>query len=165
MAHPIRDTCRELMGGVGLNEVETKDLEIGIFNATIDYVKGIRQPLSWNNPAFQEVYLGKCRSLYANLTRVPRLIERMHDGEFKPHQLASMKHNNLLPEAWQDLIDRETMRSKASYEPLAVSNTDRYNCSRCKKNNCSYYELQTRSADEPMSVFVSCLNCGHRWRM
>jgi transcription elongation factor S-II len=28
----------------------------------------------------------------------------------------------------------------------------------------TYYEMQTRSADEPMTVFVSCLNCGKNWK-
>ena len=31
-------------------------------------------------------------------------------------------------------------------------------------NNCSHYQLQTRSADEPMTTFVSCQECGHRWK-
>ena len=34
----------------------------------------------------------------------------------------------------------------------------------CGKNKCTYYELQTRSADEPMTTFVSCLNCGNHWK-
>ena len=39
-----------------------------------------------------------------------------------------------------------------------------FTCSKCKKNNTTYYQLQTRSADEPMTTFVSCLDCMKRWR-
>jgi transcription elongation factor S-II len=36
---------------------------------------------------------------------------------------------------------------------------------RCKQNNCAYTEAQTRSADEPMTLFVLCKNCGYRWKV
>lgn len=35
----------------------------------------------------------------------------------------------------------------------------------CKQNNCAYTEAQTRSADEPMTLFVFCKNCGNRWKV
>ena len=37
-------------------------------------------------------------------------------------------------------------------------------CGRCGKSSCSYNQLQTRSADEPMTTFVFCNDCGHRWK-
>ena len=42
--------------------------------------------------------------------------------------------------------------------------TDNYKCSKCGSRKCSYYELQTRSADEPMTQFINCLNCNNRWK-
>ena len=36
-------------------------------------------------------------------------------------------------------------------------------CGKCKKNTVDYFEMQTRGADEPMTVFAHCLTCGHRW--
>ena len=42
--------------------------------------------------------------------------------------------------------------------------TSFHKCGKCKKRETSFYELQTRSADEPMTTFITCLNCGHRWR-
>ena len=43
-------------------------------------------------------------------------------------------------------------------------NTDMFTCYKCKSTNCSYYQLQTRSADEPMTTYVTCLECGQRWK-
>lgn len=33
-----------------------------------------------------------------------------------------------------------------------------------RERKCSYYQMQTRSADEPMTTFVRCVACGNRWR-
>ena len=50
------------------------------------------------------------------------------------------------------------------YVPKLDGNTDMFVCRRCKSNKCSYYQLQTRSADEPMTTFVTCVSCGNRWK-
>ena len=39
-----------------------------------------------------------------------------------------------------------------------------FKCRKCKSKNCSHYQMQTRSADEPMTTFVTCMDCGNRWR-
>lgn len=43
-----------------------------------------------------------------------------------------------------------------------------YECWKCKRagrlsKKTKYYSMQTRSSDEPMTNFVSCLVCGQRW--
>ena len=39
-----------------------------------------------------------------------------------------------------------------------------FTCGRCKSTKTTSTQKQTRSADEPMTVFVLCLNCGKRWK-
>ena len=167
MAHSYRDACKSLLQtivGQKMSNDEVADLEIGIFNYAIDYTHSQHQPATWSSSLFQEVYLAKARMIYKNLRDIDRLIVRLRDGEFLPHELATFKHENLAPEAWAEILSKEFMIAKSAYEPLAVSNTDRYVCSRCKKKNCSFFELQTRSADEPSTIFVTCNNCGHRFK-
>ena len=36
-------------------------------------------------------------------------------------------------------------------------------CGKCGLRNCTYNQLQTRSADEPMTTFVMCNECGNRY--
>ena len=45
-----------------------------------------------------------------------------------------------------------------------VSETSEFTCGRCKRNKTTYYQLQTRSADEPMTTFVTCLHCNNKWK-
>ncbi|MES1918547.1 Transcription elongation factor A protein 1 [Bonamia ostreae] len=45
-----------------------------------------------------------------------------------------------------------------------ASTTSMFQCAKCKERKASYYQLQTRSADEPMTTFVTCINCNNRWK-
>ena len=59
----------------------------------------------------------------------------------------------------------EIKRDKMKYEIKPEAMTERYKCRKCGSRKCSYYELQTRSADEPMTQFFTCLDCKNRWKM
>jgi transcription elongation factor S-II len=62
-------------------------------------------------------------------------------------------------------VTEKTLRDQSADKTSRVkANTTALCCGRCKSKECYFYELQTRSADEPMTVFVTCLDCGHRWR-
>ena len=39
-----------------------------------------------------------------------------------------------------------------------------FKCGKCKLTKTTYYQMQTRSADEPMTTYVTCKNCGHKWK-
>lgn len=94
--------------------------------------------------------------------RNPELIELLRSGEVHPSKLAYMSPAELFPSRW------ETMKKRLKLEQDKTGNvgfrTTKFKCSRCGMNDCSYYQLQTRSADEPMTTFVTCLTCEKRWR-
>jgi transcription elongation factor S-II len=164
-----RDYIQKKFEDLALSEEQAKDLEIGIYNATIEYATKNKIPLSWNSELFIEVYMSKCRSIFSNLNKESyiknaTLYDRLNEKEFTPHDLAFMSSDLLFPKAWNEIITKEMLRTKSAYESSQMSMTDQIRCGKCKKNKISYYELQTRSADEPMSTFYTCLLCGHRWK-
>ena len=75
-----------------------------------------------------------------------------------------MTYQELFPEHWKKLLDEKFKREKVMYEEKAEAMTDQFKCGRCKSRKCTYYELQTRSADEGMTTFITCLHCGNRWK-
>lgn len=168
MASP-REFTRKRFEFIGLNEIEAKDLEIGVYNYTIDYASNHRIPLTWNCDIFYDIYLTKARSIYTNINpnsyvNNTKLIERIKEKEFPPHELPYMTMDKIHPEKWVDIINEEMMKYKTAYEVTQVAMTELEKCGKCKKNKVSYFEMQTRSADEPMTHFYTCLSCGHRWR-
>jgi transcription elongation factor S-II len=40
-----------------------------------------------------------------------------------------------------------------------------YKCRKCGGNKTTQFEMQTRSADEPMTIFINCVDCGNSWRI
>ncbi|KAH8977808.1 hypothetical protein EDB92DRAFT_1914174 [Lactarius akahatsu] len=42
--------------------------------------------------------------------------------------------------------------------------TDAFQCGRCKQRKCRYRQVQKRSTDEIMPIFVTCINCNHKWK-
>jgi len=169
-AHEKRAFVQKQFEKLGLSELEAKDLEIGLYNSAIELAGRHRIPLTWNNGTFIEIYLAKCRSIYANLNKEAyignmHLYERFNEKEFKPHEIAFMTSDRLFPAVWNDIITKEMLRNKSAYENTQVSMTDQMRCGKCKKNKVSYYELQTRSGDEASTIFYTCLSCGFRWKL
>lgn len=163
MASP-RENVRNIFEKFGLTKIQVKDLEIGIYNYSIDYASLHRIPLTWNCDIFMDLYLNKARSLYSNIKDNLAIIDRINENEFTPHELAYMYKDQLNPEKWVEIINEEMSRHKTAYQTSKVAMTELVKCGKCKKNKVSYFEMQTRSADEPMTHFYTCLLCGHRWR-
>ena len=60
--------------------------------------------------------------------------------------------------------DEQNKTDKIIIDKTPIFTTTQFTCSKCKNNECKTYSLQTRSADEPMTTFVTCTMCGNRWK-
>jgi transcription elongation factor S-II len=75
-----------------------------------------------------------------------------------------MTHQEMKPERWAELIAKKIKRDASRFDTNIEASTDMYTCKKCKSKKCTYYEMQTRSADEPATIFVTCLDCGKHWK-
>ena len=146
----------------------SNSIEKGIYNVTIRYADSKGLLKRWDNKHFKNIYIAKVISVYSNLdsnsyVNNKRFINRFKAGEFKAHQIADMEPLQVFPENWKSIYDEKEKRDKVLYEVNKGLATDIFTCGRCKKKETTYYQLQTRSADEPMTTFVTCYNCGKRW--
>ena len=81
-----------------------------------------------------------------------------------PEEFANTTEIDRHPERWSTLLKEAAERDKARHNRKTTANILMY-CSGCKKKTpCDYYQVQTRSADEPMTTFVTCLECDKRWK-
>lgn len=155
---------------LGLTDTEIKDLEVGIYNWAIEYSTQHKIIKNWKNPRFTKIYIEKARSIVSNIDSQgyldnKRLLTRLNEKEFTPHEIAFMKPENVFPEMWKNTVDAYMKKYENAYERKDVVVSSLFRCGKCKKKECTYFEAQTRSADEGATVFVSCLNCGNKWKM
>ena len=144
-------------------------IEKGIYNYSIEKCK-IKDIIPiWDNPCFLEIYLSKSKNLYSNLNTKTyvnnvKLIEKIKNGTILPYDLAFIDTHKLFPERWADIIDEKTKVDKMLNESLQECATDLFECPRCNKNKTIYLQVQIRSSDEPMTNFITCMNCGNKWQ-
>jgi transcription elongation factor S-II len=139
------------------------NLEKGVFNYAIKEANSKKIIKKWENPYFVQLYLDRLRSLYLNLKN-EELLSQLKNKEITPQSLAFMTHQEMNPAHWRALIDKKIKRDANKYTTNIKASTDMFTCKKCKSKRCTYYELQTRSADEPATIFVTCLDCGKNWK-
>jgi DNA-directed RNA polymerase subunit M/transcription elongation factor TFIIS len=154
---PATATGTETIDAISTN------IEKGIFNWTIQHASKNNIVKKWSNPFFVTLYIDHLRSVYINLKK-PDVSSALISGNLKSQEIAFMTHQDICPDKWKKLIEDKKVRDKQKYEPNIEASTDNFTCNKCKSKKCTYYQLQTRSADEPMTTFVTCLECGKRWK-
>ena len=135
------------------------NLEKGIYNFAIKEANNRKIIKKWETPHFVQLYLDRLRSICVNLKN-PDLLDHLKRGEISPQSLAFMTHQEMNPARWRILIDQKITRDANKFTDNIRASTDMFTCKKCKSKRTTYYELQTRSADEPATIFVTCLDCG-----
>jgi len=142
----------------------------------VDIEQAMQDVADYRNASKQ--YGDKARSLKYNLDMNEHLRLRVVLSDVPPTTLVGMKPEDMQPEEhrqaaeaaaalayeanlldWQDK-NAEKIRQKLGIEDVGGS----FTCGRCKGNKTIYQAKQTRSSDEPMTMFVRCMTCGNRWK-
>jgi transcription elongation factor S-II len=145
------------------NEKHSSNLEKGIFNYALKEANNRKVVKKWDNQYFVQIYLDRLRSIYLNLKN-PEILDQIKNETIQAHTVAFMTHQEMRPEKWKELIEEKAKKDKNKFETNVEASTDTFTCRKCKSNKCTYYQMQTRSADEPMTTFVTCIECGQRWK-
>ncbi|KAI9680165.1 MAG: RNA polymerase II elongation factor [Trizodia sp. TS-e1964] len=128
-----------------------------------------RATLTLMGPETTSAYKTKLRSLYQNLKNRQSLELRQNvvSGVISATQLVTMTHAELRSserrEADEKLIKENMDKAMVAQAERSISTS--LTCGKCGKKEVSYTQAQTRSADEPMTTFCECVNCGNRWKV
>ncbi len=152
-----------------LSNTEIQELERCIYNATVLAADQRFIAKTWTFLPFVDLYKMTAKSMAANFhpdsyVKNTELYQRYKDGQVGFAEMISMNSYQLFEGRWRDSFVAQQAREKRQLEGNKAMATDRFYCTRCHKRECTYYEMQTRSADEPMTIFITCINCGKHWR-
>ena len=159
MGSSLRESCLDrLMLIDDLPGNTAKNIEISVYNFTINYATTKFIEKSWDNYIFRHVYVTKMMNIINNLVRVP---------DFKKRVVRDKLAKGIATIHFADMhqYDEQPIDSgKQALELDTASTEGIFKCSKCKKRNTTYFSVQTRSADEPMTNFITCISCGNRWK-
>ncbi len=141
------------------------NIERGIFNYVIDKSPNTK---IWNEN-FEYKYKSRVLSIYSNLNpesyvKNNNLIDKLFNKEINEFQLCYLDPKGMFPEKWESIYKEYEFELKGSLNQDNEVKDGMFTCGKCKSRKTKYYQLQTRSADEPMTTFVTCVKCGNRWK-
>ena len=170
--------------------VIARNCERSVLNWT--FKKFRRDEAAWDNKHFRAAYKQKLVNLLAEFKRekskmvtvslstaggdgikvkldiAPQLVCRLQRKELESTKLAwypaeVLDPNGLYSQAMFNLkkkeLAMEAAKAKQDEEYVGM-----FKCGKCKSTKTTYYQMQTRSADEPMTTYVTCMGCSNRWK-
>ena len=141
------------------------NIEVAVYNHTIRVATDTKVVKSWTNQAFVVLYNSYLYSVITNITRTG-MIHVFIDPSFDPSVIENGSIAQFNPGKWEPIVHQTTMKADGMYETNAEASSDDFVCRKpkCRSKRCSHYQMQTRSADEPMTTYVTCLDCGNRYK-
>ncbi|NWV36322.1 TCEA3 protein, partial [Grantiella picta] len=170
----VRDKCIEMLTAALRMDDDYKEFSVNcekMASEIEDHIlwgaKGPQAPSAGRSTDMK--YRNRVRSRISNLKdpKNPGLRRNVLCGAIEPSLIARMTAEEMASDELKKLRNAMTQEAIREHQMAKTGGTvtDLFQCSKCKKKNCTYNQVQTRSADEPMTTFVLCNECGNRWKV
>lgn len=148
------------IGGLPVNTM--KNIEIAIYNDTVTYASKHNIECAWENFIFKHYYVVKAMQIAHHLKENPAFKDRVVRQKLSK-TICSLRRSEMTGDAPTSPV--ETVVPGQRNHPLDAVADGIFKCPKCHKRKVTYYQMQTRSADEPMTNFITCLYCDNRWKV
>ncbi|KAM6936063.1 transcription elongation factor A protein 3 isoform 5-T5 [Lycodopsis pacificus] len=160
----VRDKCIDLLAAALRTDNDYKNFTTNCDSMAAEIEDHIYQETKVTDMK----YKNRVRSRISNLKDLknPGLRRNVLAGNIDLSRIASMSAEEMASDELKQLrnvLTQEAIREHQMAKTGGTS-TDLLQCEKCRKSNCTYNQVQTRSADEPMTTFVLCNECGNRWK-
>ncbi|KAM9724385.1 transcription elongation factor A protein 3 isoform 2-T2 [Menidia menidia] len=160
----VRDKCIGMLAAALRTDNNYKDFGANCDSMAAEIEDHIYQEIK----ATDMKYKNRVRSRISNLKdpKNPGLRTNVLAGNIELSRIASMSAEEMASDELKQLRNVLTQEAIREHQMAKTggTTTDLLQCGKCKKKNCTYNQVQTRSADEPMTTFVLCNECGNRWK-
>ncbi|XP_074538730.1 transcription elongation factor A protein 3 isoform X4 [Halichoeres trimaculatus] len=160
----VRDKCIEMLAAALRTDNDYKDFGTNCDSMAAELEDHIYQ----ESRATDMKYKNRVRSRISNLKdpKNPGLRKNVLAGSIELSRFATMSAEEMASDELKQLRNVLTQEAIREHQMAKTggTTTDLLQCGKCKKKNCTYNQVQTRSADEPMTTFVLCNECGNRWK-
>ncbi|AGE51089.1 transcription elongation factor S-II [Paramecium bursaria Chlorella virus CVG-1] len=165
----IREKARNMIDLLVQDMKISNFLEKATWNHAVDFCTNKDQALNWDNLAFRNAYTQKILGVRYNLKLRPDLMDKMKTGDCSIRWFVNAKPWEICSDKWTDAFEaaaRKTLRfsDASSMDPENMPD-GMLSCGKCKSRKTSYYEMQTRSADEPKMSWVEKHHAIYIWTL
>ena len=147
------------------NEEERKSKTKELIKNVVQIEEKIFEKYKGDSP-----YSNRVLEILHNIKENEEFRTKIVNGDIKSEELASMDVIKMITKEKQDQIV-ETKKNKVNSFQSDWDKKHRkvtngvYKCRKCGGSKTTQQEMQTRSADEPMTVFITCVECGNGWKI
>ena len=134
---------------------KAKIIEKSIYDFSEDFATENETPF-----LLAQIYNTKKDEILKQLNESKILVQRIKDNEIDATTIAFLKVEELHPEKYEKILKK---RSIVEAKKKNKATTSAFKCSKCKNSKTEVVEKQTRAADEPATLFITCMVCGHKW--
>lgn len=145
----------------GLPIKVAKNIEISVHNYVLK---------QHSRDDYRRFYARKIRSLVFNLT-FEQFKSEILSKRYKYIDIPYLRHDQMCPDGPHAMMkryikqkDADILRCKMLLETEKEDSKGLYTCKGCRSTATVFQAVQIRSADEPMTIFITCLNCENRWK-
>ena len=144
-----------------INDIDIcEKIEKSIYNYCVEQCRLKNIEVNIENKYFLRMYVNKLISLYNNLDKNSYIknisfYDKVMDKSIEIEKIAYLSPQEINPEHWKKYIDKQNAQDEFLYSISAGTKTKEYKCGRCKQRDCTYYQLQVRCSDEPMTTFIN----------
>lgn len=147
------------------NEEERKSKKKELIKNVVQIEEKIFEKYKGDSP-----YSNRVLEILHNIKENEEFRTKIVNGDIKSEELASMDVIKMITKEKQDQIV-ETKKNKVNSFQSDWDKKHRkvtngvYKCRKCGGSKTTQQEMQTRSADEPMTIFITCLDCDNQWKI
>lgn len=119
------------------------------------------ETVRWSDINVRRLYLRKFRAVLSN---VEPLLKMLENKDIAPCEVAFVDHQKMRPDIYANILDTIDRRQKLT-ALVDADEEDGYEgilkCEACGSFRTTYVTMQTRSADEPETIYMRCFQCGN----
>lgn len=145
----LRNKFKTYLSNLSLNEKKQVNIEKSVFNWVVKESNVLNIS---DEKHMLHMYVQKMMDIQLYFQSFS-LEEAIKNDEIKSKDVGFLMFHEINSKKWEPIVYQND------------NNDGIFQCRKCKSKKTTYYSLQTRSADEPMTNFITCLSCGNRWKM
>jgi len=146
-----------------LNDIDLAiKIELSIFEYALIYCQNNKFDQKFIIPVYQD----KFHFIVSNINNIPGINNltfktEIINNNINPSFVAFLSPAQIHPKKWEHVIKKKEYIEQRENN---IGFSDAYKCKKCGESKCRVTQAQTRSADEPMTTFVSCLVCHNTFK-